>query len=523
MPMRPSSRRRWWCAVALFGAAALLVASHRGAFRRAPPPLVPSRETTFLTGPIAADGMVDYAAALSEEEGRGATPVNNAWPLICRILGKDLDRLSSEELAAAPALETPFVDWYDWVAKNVDLTGRPDLTGKHDVDAFSVAEDASDHFFHGEANGPDSDLVRRWLDESRAPIELAKAVSLRTTLFLPFSGRVVGRPRPISAFRKMVPALDWRALRSMADGSSESAWSDLAAAFRLTQLLARQPILVDQLCATILTRITWTTARQLGATDRHLAAAQAREVLATRDERPLVDVLAPVLRTERITMLDGLNVLRRGMAAELTGWASDLERSIKPEAGASASVREPDTRRREDETSRFAERNADRLYRSANRWWDRIDSVCLGGGSWTEMIEQLEVLRSGADQYRRRSALQRWLDSPDATADGAADSMASLSLVVVAKALDCLVERVADSEVGYAELAALAFASEVGRDPVSTDELTPTLFATPFRDRLTGAPLQFHRESDGRLVASGPVVDQARALAERRSNGGPAR
>ncbi len=44
------------------------------------------RDTTYLTGPLLPDGMVDYAEAMNAETGKGVTPENNAACVIARIV-----------------------------------------------------------------------------------------------------------------------------------------------------------------------------------------------------------------------------------------------------------------------------------------------------------------------------------------------------------------------------------------------------------------------------------------------------
>ena len=45
-----------------------------------------SPETTVLTGPLDADGLVDYTAAIDQEDAKGVTPENNAAVLLVQIL-----------------------------------------------------------------------------------------------------------------------------------------------------------------------------------------------------------------------------------------------------------------------------------------------------------------------------------------------------------------------------------------------------------------------------------------------------
>ena len=49
--------------------------------------IVVSPETTFITGPLRADGTVDYLAALNNLSSKGVTPENNAAVLLLKAVG----------------------------------------------------------------------------------------------------------------------------------------------------------------------------------------------------------------------------------------------------------------------------------------------------------------------------------------------------------------------------------------------------------------------------------------------------
>ena len=90
--------------------------------------------------------------------------------------------------------------------------------------------------------------------------------------------------------------------------------------------------------------------------------------------------------------------------------------------------------------------------------------------------------------------------------------LAPLYLGSARAVVESLVDGVRAVDLQIATVAALAFAHDAGRDPASTDELTPSIFATPFRDRVTGSPLAFRRDEHGKLVPDGPLVELGREL-----------
>ena len=53
-------------------------------------PVTISKETTFITKPLTADGYPDYIAALNDRGSQGVTPKNNAVVLVFRAMGPEL-------------------------------------------------------------------------------------------------------------------------------------------------------------------------------------------------------------------------------------------------------------------------------------------------------------------------------------------------------------------------------------------------------------------------------------------------
>jgi hypothetical protein len=54
---------------------------------RAKPPFTISRETTFFTEPVRADGSIDFVAAINERFGKGVKPEENACTYLHRAFG----------------------------------------------------------------------------------------------------------------------------------------------------------------------------------------------------------------------------------------------------------------------------------------------------------------------------------------------------------------------------------------------------------------------------------------------------
>src|SRR4051812_37602070 len=65
--------------------AACAKADDKGSKRK--PKFTIGKETTYVTGPVDADGYIDYAAALNERLGKGIKPADNANVLLWKAIG----------------------------------------------------------------------------------------------------------------------------------------------------------------------------------------------------------------------------------------------------------------------------------------------------------------------------------------------------------------------------------------------------------------------------------------------------
>ncbi|MFO0789583.1 MAG: hypothetical protein U0805_08995 [Pirellulales bacterium] len=65
------------------------------------PKIIVSKQTTYITSPLRADGMPNYGQYLLESARNGIIPEDNAAPLMWRALG--LDRIDAKDRAAFAA------------------------------------------------------------------------------------------------------------------------------------------------------------------------------------------------------------------------------------------------------------------------------------------------------------------------------------------------------------------------------------------------------------------------------------
>ena len=95
--------------------------------------------TTRLTGPLRSDGLVNYAAALDSQYGRGITPKNNAVPLLIEATGalstdrEPIFQAYRKQLFARLQIKTPvmksgFHSYFQWVNLKLGNAHREVIT-----------------------------------------------------------------------------------------------------------------------------------------------------------------------------------------------------------------------------------------------------------------------------------------------------------------------------------------------------------------------------------------------------------
>lgn len=509
-------------AVGIIAAVATFLAWRAIQWSRTAPTLVIARDTTFLTSPMRADGTVDYVAAWCAEHGAGVTAENNAVPLLLVALGEELDRFPPAEREAAPAIEHPFLWEGDWGEQHAELLGGRESDGAAEqgdddeaaADAEEIIERVRTALDDGRDPGAGLPILRAWLASNQEALALATRAMEREGWYAPSNGPFLSN----AGFRwnPLAFALRDRASVAALDGEFASATSDLRASLRMARRAADQDLLIDWLQSISVQRIAWRGARAIARGRGGIEREEFVALAAERDPLPLEQRLRRLLQWERVGELHYLGSVLAGgeglpdLAVELGAKLGVLPPKLAQRAQATARARQREA------AAEFRALDRNRIFRRMNTLWDQIDATLLGGGGWIARLDALAAWSNESKAQATTRSVPEWFLGPDRVADAIATTMvgmASGSMLrgVVSRSLQTL----ADAEIAFAELAALAFATEQHRDPTSTDELTPSLLATPFRDRVTGSSLSFRRDEQGELRAFGPAVDLANELRER--------
>jgi hypothetical protein len=428
--------------------------------------VVPSRETTFLTSPVRTDGTVDYAAAVCDELRRGVTPENNAAPLLFLVDGQPVDRFDEAERAALPKLERPF-------------------------EPLECA--ATEEFEQGRTKGADADVVREWLDKMREPLDLVVAAAARERYFVPFREWAVDQRVPWAWDFGPAAGLLWRAAARTEDGEFDAALDDLRCALRVVELQAESDFLPEMAVAAQFSVRAWSVVGHLVRARGRISRDEFLRLTRGLDRRPLAERVRRTARLERLFWLSSVgDLLQLGRL--------HLDRSVGGE-----------TSSRDSGGWFFQHLDHDRVLRSTNDWWDRVDAVLGGRDDWDARLAQLDSI---VDQARAERHLSTpwWLVSPEVEGVWAANSFAATGMPASRGLLGATTLLTATSDRLLVEVAAQAYADDVGHDPATTDDLTPSIFAAPFRDRLTDSSLKCRRDASGARVVEGPLTELEKRL-----------
>lgn len=456
------------------------------------------RDTTFLTTPLTADGRVDYAAAWSAEQSAGVTPENNGAPLVYAALGRDLSRFTEAERDRMARIEPHFTDFRSWAYKHEDLLPRSSYATDTDssftdraIRAFDACED------DGEDAGDDPGSI--WLEEVRSSLDAVVRAMAMGRFFTPCVSPLLEPGTESTSFdlpleSGICEALAWRALKRARRGDMDGAGADFRAALQYVTHLRSLGNWLQFSGAVSGERDVWRRVRQLQSSGSSVVDPAALESLLAA----LRAVRDPTLPAERLSEL-----FRASRIKLLAHFDSALQ-----------SVEE--TCAKDGVVQNRGSFDPDRIAVLMNRRYDEFDAA-LAAGTWPEQRRRLDKLfddmKITNSDVATRFALKAvgWPGGPRLD-EVPWDLMLMVEASSMRDAAEDFAACTAEGDLALVELAALVFALENGRDPSSSDDLTPDLVDVPWRDRITGSRVTFRRDADDHLVAQGEVVDFLEAL-----------
>ncbi len=459
------------------------------------PRVPPGPATTFLDGPLDADGWVDYEAAVNARLGAGVTPATNFVAAFAAVVGPtpDRGRLPAEFYKALGVPEPgdggPYLtDFREFLkaTKPDELAGNPDGVSEEE-ERVRERPWAAKEF----------PRAARWLAAIDGPLDLAVVALGRPHFFLPLVGRRgPGGVGPLGfahaaylqQFRVLCGALSARAMARLGAGDAEGAWRDLLAGHRLARHVARGGTAAEQTLASPLQVIA------CQGTAAYLAAARPTakrlgEQRAALDEFAFAPTPPAGTRpTGRLVALNDLNVANRQLWAKGGASRRAVEASV---AGAEWLT----------------------LLKSVNEAFDANDAALALPDRAARAAELTRLAKAfgsaGYDDDLRQEVELALADRQDA-AEGRRIATALAQGRLVRQSLPAAWQRTLQArerawqqfEVTRVAFALAAYRADSGRYPATLGDLTPKYLATVPADLFNGKPLTYKPSGDGFLVSS---------------------
>lgn len=471
------------------------------------PPIIVSRETTYITEPLGEDGLPDYVAYWVQRASEGVTPENNAAVLIWQALWpgelepeQQLPMAKALGLAEVPSTEDAIVSPFDGevqervaaeIAENYPLPPEtPEefwqnlLREQTAVDAILTATDrpwTSDQL----------PALAEWVEKNQKLLDLLVEAFGRPRYYSPLRSvlnadddDLISNLFPdMQLLRNAARCLKIRAMHSLAQGSLSDAWTDLRACHRLARLWGHELTLVEQLVAIAIEQVACSGTQQL-LHHQDLTEPLARQILAELSAMPpAVDLGTCWDEGERIFFLDVVTRVGKGKQTVASMWADPLSEG-------------------EEGPGRFEACNIDWnvVLKSGNGWYDRLAAASRlrTRAERTAALQEIDRDIDRLDQSIRGpvalvgSAFSRRLRSTLM-----ADTMGSLFLPAINAASTAADRGLAKSQLTRVVAALAGYRARHGEYPETLAALVPDILPEMPLDLYSEKPFFYQRKPDG--------------------------
>ena len=462
------------------------------------------KDTTYITGPLNADGTVNYVAYVNAKLSKGVTPRNNAAVLLVRAIGpmvwsEDLRAKAMKlmGISAPPAEGEYFVSLDDYI-EHLDEKDRPIMA--EGETASDVAEDLLDKTTTRPWSARDYPLVAGWLKANAKPLALVESASRCSHIYFPLipvddPPQYMGACVSVGSWTMHAGrALVVRAMLKLSQGRVGEAWGDLMAVRRLARLILRGGTAIEGLIGLLVEDTAYIACKSLIARDG-LSAKQVKAFLADLGAlRPLRDA-HEMFANDRFAGLDAIMAIARTGGRKLpvymTADEDGRDELFLPPWFSIAIVR---TCLDWDEMMRVWNGYFDRWYEKGTMRERELAELRVK--VWTNCSGPA-LLKSRLRALIEPRAKRRKRISKDVAEVLVASLFcSSFGLVRYQRA------NAAQSDVLHVGAALLVHKAETGRFPAKLAELAPKYLKALPKDRLSGKALIYRQEGKGCIVYS---------------------
>lgn len=454
-----------------------------------PPKITVSKETTWATEPLRADGTVDYLEAVNRRFSKDVTPENNACVVLYQAMGPSPEGKRQPDTFFRKMGVEPLPDegaYYrelgKWVREQPELKVEPQA-------AYDMQGKAGDRPWK-KAEFP---VIAAWLAANEAPLRTVEQASLRPRYFSPLVGTdaepdaaLISVLLPgVQKSRDFARALSARAMWELAEGSQVDAWRDLMTIHRLGRLVGQGPTLIEYLVGVAIESMAINGELRFLSETKPSAKMLAMYRKQLDRLPPRASVADKLDHCERVMFLDSALRMAGGQMKlqELANGGGDGSLIEKLAEGAIMQTVDWDV-----------------LLKSANKWYDRL-AVTLRKPDYRERIAEVKQfnddLKKLVERTRGPGVLLALLGGKPAITQTMSDVLISLLLPAVQQvgvAEGRAIQRMRNLELAFA---LEAYRADHGSYPDSLEPLAPKHIAEIPHDLFNGQPLKYGKTAEG--------------------------
>jgi hypothetical protein len=471
-----------------------------------------SKETTYLSKPLRADGRVDYIAVLNKICSEGVTPENNAVVLFLQALGPENIGADFREgnyrmigIAPLPEKGDYLIPFEKFSEKFKKESGEAEEEAASQNSAKQLEE--LDKFYKT-MNSPWTaekfPLYAEWLKANQKPLEKIREAVLRPRYFAPLIPSDEKTDSMISALLFMIQEsrscarlLMAHAMFSLGEGRIADARQDILACHLLARLGGQGPTLVDALIAIAIDGMACTgdIALAQSGTLSPQEASNFQEEL--RKLPPMPKIADKIDLAERFLFLDCVEIM-----------ATNGFESIMAMMG-------NDAQNKDDLLKSFLASNLpsafdwDVVLRMGNAWYDRMveagrkPSYAQRAGAWQKLEDEVKKM---AQDVKSLKSVGGSLMAGESVRAILSKKLGNILFCLLTPGIGSVINAEERGKV-YSDLSQIALAlgayrSDRGNYPDRLAELAPKYIAEVPKDGFSEADFIYRREGNGYLLYS---------------------
>jgi hypothetical protein len=469
-----------------------------------------SKETTYVTEPLRADGSVDYAAALNRRCSEGVTTKNNSAVLFWQAFGpSEILKDRRDKFFAMLGIPVPpetgnYLVPEDAFVDRLKNAGRPEAQVRGEGQELVFAQQSREAMKRpwSKAEFP---ALAEWLALNEEPLALLIEATKRPRRYDPINlgtnESLIDTPlRAAQKSREVVRALTIRAMLRLGQGKVDEAWQDLLACHRLSRLVGQGTFIVEALVGFAIDGIARGGDRAL-LEHAQLTIAQIARMRADLDHLPPMSKMVDKIDIgERFMYLDMLSmVAREGLSSGVS--------SITGLSGGSVGRGSESTVESMINSIGRMTLNWDVICCMGNSWYDReveacrkptraerkvaldafnkdLHGIATRAGSWKRLVSAMLLCRCGA------------------ISEQVGEVFVSLLLPATDAAIYAEDRWTMESELNKLAFALAAYRADHGAYPVKLADLTPKYLSAVPKDIFNAAELHYRQEGKGHLLYS---------------------